>query len=361
MNNSTKNNKIDSLQALRTIAFLGIFFSHSTFFIKWPKLGVSVFFVLSGFLMMYTYEQKEFSLSLKNNISFSLNKIKKLYPLHIITMLFAIALNIFILLRFGYTADSIKTLIMEIALNLTLMQSWYPDTIINSSLNGVAWYLSTTMFLYFMFPYIQKLIKKSRLLLLWSACILLILAEILSDIFFINRFGMGSPLEIWSVYCFPIARLIDFFCGCCLGKTYLSLNNKKTGTAIYTLLEIVATALTVAAFLWLKNVQSNILLQALQNWTTIYIPLAIIWVFLFARCKGLLTKLLSNKLFIYIGNISSFAFLIHYVITQYTIIGLGVLKLELLGKKKAVLIFMELLITILISILYKKISTKKAR
>lgn len=51
----SSNSKIISLQALRAIAFLGIFLSHTNCFIQWPWLGVSTFFVLSGFLMMRTY------------------------------------------------------------------------------------------------------------------------------------------------------------------------------------------------------------------------------------------------------------------------------------------------------------------
>lgn len=48
----------------------------------------------------------------------------------------------------------------NIILQLFLLQSWYPDAGVNVSLNGVAWYLSTATFLYFMFPYIMMLIKK---------------------------------------------------------------------------------------------------------------------------------------------------------------------------------------------------------
>ena len=46
-----KKNKIESIQALRALAFLGIFFAHSHFFISWSALGVCVFFVMSGFAL----------------------------------------------------------------------------------------------------------------------------------------------------------------------------------------------------------------------------------------------------------------------------------------------------------------------
>lgn len=54
------NNKIESLDALRGIAFLGIFFLHSGFYIQWSQLAVSIFFALSGFLLVYrNYDDSE--------------------------------------------------------------------------------------------------------------------------------------------------------------------------------------------------------------------------------------------------------------------------------------------------------------
>lgn len=79
---------IYSLQALRGIAFLGIFASHTGFrcFVGTGRWGVSVFFVLSGFMMIYTYMGKNRIryVSLKDNLYFAWRKMKGLYLLHII-------------------------------------------------------------------------------------------------------------------------------------------------------------------------------------------------------------------------------------------------------------------------------------
>lgn len=99
----SEKRKIDSLQTLRAVAFIGIFLNHAGSNIQWAAWGVSVFFTLSGFLMYYQYEDKELECSVKNNMSFSLNKIKKLYPLHIITMICAALLYIVVNIAHGWS------------------------------------------------------------------------------------------------------------------------------------------------------------------------------------------------------------------------------------------------------------------
>lgn len=348
----TERGKIESLQALRALAFLGIFFDHAGFFIKWPTLGVSVFYVMSGFLMYYTNGNKSFHCSLKENLSFSLGKIKKLYPLHIVTMILAIILYFTSLVsNGGITFRNVVGLFGKIVLNITLLQTWVPYSSINVSLNGVAWYLSVTMFLYFMFPVLLKAIKKLEIKKLILLDIFILIIEILLCIPFIIILGENSPIYIWFMYCFPVFRLGDFWIGMSINILYLKNRASKSKDA--TIVEILMTMLTVMVFWILKKDFSNIFLIALHNWTTIFIPIAAAWVYLFANKNGLLTKVLSNRCMIYLGNISSYLFLIHYVITRYTNSLIRFLNLDFGNIQMSIIILAELILSILLSILYK--------
>lgn len=83
--------KIPALQGLRAIAFLCVFFHHSGLGILCTPLGpfgVSVFIVLSGFLMGGKYIANNVELSF--NPMFAIKKISQLYPLHIITLVLSI-------------------------------------------------------------------------------------------------------------------------------------------------------------------------------------------------------------------------------------------------------------------------------
>lgn len=346
--------KIKSLQALRAMAFLGIFFAHADFIISWSALGVSIFYVLSGFLMMHNHGNQGMDLSVRGSLRFSVNKIKKLYPLHIITMVFFIILSTALFLAHGDGITAYIGLLGKIVLNVFLLQSWVPHVSVNISLNGVAWYLSTAFFLYFMFPHIASWIRRKKDKFLLIFCFAILCAEIVSCIPWIYFLGESSFVYIWFMYFFPVFRLGDFFIGCCLGRIYRQKESDGKGTVLkYTLMEIAATAVTVGVFCWLgQDHRNSIILTAFHNWTTLYVPLAVIWVYLFAENKGIITILLSGRLFVNLGNISGPVFLIHYVVVLYTNNMLNFFDINLSKWQQMGAIVLELGASILASLFY---------
>ncbi len=347
--------RIDSLQALRALAFLGIFFQHSNFYISWAALGVSVFFVMSGFLMTYRYENVELVTSFRDNLLFSVKKIKKLYPLHVITMLFFVVLSLKSLIEGGITLKKTLLLIGEIGINVTLLQTWFYRTIF--SFNGVAWFLSVSLFLYFIFPWIKRIIERFSIIQLCIVSVAILIGEIVACTPVIIIFGNDSHVYTWFMYCFPVFRVGDFFIGCVLKRLFFERGMRLVGTLKATIFEVLTIAITV--FVYKNHIgQSNPFLIALHNWTTIYIPVAAMWVFLFASNKGIVTKLLTNKMTIFIGNISAYAFLIHYVVTKYSSIILDHRDIVLDERGRLILVISELAITIVLSVIYKNINEK---
>ena len=356
---SKKRPQIKSLQALRALAFIGIFLCHADVNINWSALGVSIFFVLSGFLMVYQYEGKELSVGIKDNLLFSWKKISKLYPLHIVMMVLSVLRILLLYLKNGVGLKKYIFLFGKIFLNITLLQTWVPHHDINVSINGVAWYLSVALFLYFLFPYLKKWINKINLKTVSLVCILLLLCEILLCIPMIRFFGLDNPVYIWFMYCFPVFRIGDFFVGCCLGKWYLDyIEDKSIPVSVATIGEILLFVISVFIVVWAKTEQQNIMLQALQNWTTIYIPIAALWVLAFSKKQGMLSKVLTNKITLYLGNISSYLFLIHLVIIQFFSAIMDNYSIVLLGYKKVVIVIMEFICSWIGTIIYQRINKK---
>lgn len=154
---NSENGRIKSLQGLRTLAFFGIFTSH-TGLTQLGAWGVSVFFVLSGFLMAYVYYERNLDCSLKRSVSFSIRKIKRLYPLHILMMLAALLLELVPLFK-HFSARSVILLLSKIGFNAALLQGWLPTQSMYYSLNAVSWFLSTCLLLYAAFPCILNRLR----------------------------------------------------------------------------------------------------------------------------------------------------------------------------------------------------------
>ena len=354
METQTENGKISSLQALRGLAFLGIFFIHTKAPVSWATIGVSTFFVLSGCLMYYRYEKKELPCSFRDNVRFSWSKMKKLYPLHMITMCLTVIMYLIIWNHNGFAMKDVAYMLAAIGLNITLLQSWVPYSPMCVSLNGVAWFLSTLMFLYFLFPYLKRWMKNKSNKHLITMCVLLVFTEILVCIPSVYMLGMDDPVYIWLTYNFPVFRLSDFLAGCCIGKCWAEMGKQEVSFSKASICEIVTFIITTGVHLWSAQRPQALILQAANNGTTLYLPFTVMWVLLFIHKKGILTKILTNRFTIFLGNISSYLFLIHFVVVQYftTIKGLFVIKLSYGGH--LFFIGVQLVISILLSVGYKK-------
>lgn len=320
---NTKQNQLKSLQGVRALAFAGIFSSHCgcSDLGAW---GVSVFFILSGFLMVYNYYDREFSCSVRNNIAFSVRKIQKLYPLHILMMLSALVFVVYSLIK-DFSFRHLILYIGEIILNIALMQTWVPSSAVYFSLNGVAWFLSVTLFLYAVFPVLLPVIKKisgkkqalTGMIMIY--CIQVVIGWLSQSV--------NSPIAYfdsfpkWVTYIFPVFRMGDFLIGGLAGYIFIHTENKKRGkTGVETGIEI-AVVLFMALSQYLFHRQDLFTgAEWFQN-NMLYTPSSVLFLYVFARSRGWLSGVFSNKPMNYIGNISAYTFLIHQMVIRYLDVG----------------------------------------
>ena len=140
-------NRIRSLQGARFLFVVLIYMSHCvTDNIVEPfdfggEIGVSFFFVLSGFVLSLGYGPKvsrgDFSTK-----KFFWRHFWKLYPLHV--LLYAVVLLLD--RRIGHTYDWI-----QMTTSLLLLQSWIPWNHTLYTVNAVSWFLCDTLFFYVVF------------------------------------------------------------------------------------------------------------------------------------------------------------------------------------------------------------------
>ena len=156
--------EIKGLTGLRGYAALWVFFLHATW--GWPVdsyamnvarlggSGLTIFFVLSGFILSYVYADL-FKEGRVTYTSFMRARIARVYPLHIFTLLLFAGLA-----NGGYAELGENDTFYTFLLNVGLVQSWGFTQLV--SWNQPAWSISTEMFAYLLFPVITVWVSRAN-------------------------------------------------------------------------------------------------------------------------------------------------------------------------------------------------------
>ena len=214
----TDKKLISSLQGLRAVAFLSVVLSHCGA----PWLGpwaISVFVALSGFLMTCNYyDRPRTAPGLRSAITFSLQKIRKLYPLHLIMMVAALLLVLKGLLA-QPSARGVLSCAAQLVVSIFLLQTWIPSSRFWFCLNGVAWYLSVQAFLYAIFPWLLAVLKKADTRRLRCIAAAIFCAQFLFSLAILKA-GLSGKAAFYLTYLCPLFRAGDFAISCCMGCLY---------------------------------------------------------------------------------------------------------------------------------------------
>jgi peptidoglycan/LPS O-acetylase OafA/YrhL len=187
-------------------------------------VGVSFFFVLSGFILVYTYAGREIGLH-----DFWQTRFARIYPAYLFSLLLAAPFFYFgtFLMHIPFFAFAQQHFALASVLVLLLLQSWIPAAAL--MWNAVAWSLSVEAFFYVVFPFaLAKYTKLSRNVL-WAlipACWVAGLA--VSAGYLLFRFA-GMPYvssanytsAVQFVKFFPLVRLPEFLMGMACGFLFL--------------------------------------------------------------------------------------------------------------------------------------------
>lgn len=332
--NNSKSKLLTHLQSLRAIAFISIVICHSRILNNsldcLGPWGVSLFFVLSGFVMIYSYYDKQRikKVSLISNVKFALIKLKRIWLLHILctcAMLF--------FCFFGTHAEALWRVIVKFLLNTVWIQEWFP--IRGRSPDTISWFICTIFLSYAIFPWVVSKFEKNysvgKAQYYLVVCLILQFAVAfigtkLSSTFVQNDDSFIEPnLSKWIVYEFPLSRLIDVFIGFNLG--YIFVNRKvQFSSNLTTFLEILGIFFAVIANYYYSTKSPRLYWYNLTGsydpknsitWAFIFSFSSILLIYSFAMQNGLISKLLTNKVSLYLAKISIYALFIHIVIFEY--------------------------------------------
>lgn len=190
---------IRSLTSLRIFLALGVVLFHFQLqtnhdagyspIIERSRLAVDAFFMLSGFIMAHVYGPSV-AAGAFNYRAFVVARIARLYPLHLVTLLFSL-LMVVVAASLGVAYEASTYSVRGFFEALFLVHAWFPtDTGINW--NGPTWSLSAEWFAYLTFPLFAFAALKLRrypLVLLGLG----VLSFILIDALYRQAFGKVLP------------------------------------------------------------------------------------------------------------------------------------------------------------------------
>ena len=189
-------------------------------------IGVNCFFVLSGFILVYTY-----GTSTLHARQFWRARFARIYPAYLVSLLISAPsfFHAVAHLDIAYLAWSKQHLTAASILTLGLLQAWLPQGAL--TWNAVCWSLSAEAFFYLLFPglllWVRRLTPRSLVLGI-AACSLLSLTLSTLYLFLhpdgIDKINSPETTLLWkNVLSYnPAARLPEFITGMLAGQMFLA-------------------------------------------------------------------------------------------------------------------------------------------
>lgn len=312
--------KLDSLTALRFFAATSIVIEHSGPSFRsmdWIPhlrydLGVSFFFVLSGFILSFAY--REFS-SDRSVRDFYIARIARIWPLHMFTLAAFFAL---IPTSRWFLQGSEGHHLGILLANVFLVQAWIPKSAFFFSGNAVSWSISAETFFYMLFPALRQ-----RWIQTWWPKLVLVLALALGVVALATWVGVKpfDPNHTMAVstlgigYISPLTQVLLFFIGMLAESVYQSLGkrNLHDGTTVWTALELTSIVLVIAVAHAVGGFKDRTALEIVVPYFSIA-PFFAFLILVFATGRGVFARILSSRLLVLLGECSFALYMSHQIL-----------------------------------------------
>ncbi|MFD7898769.1 acyltransferase family protein [Streptomyces sp. NPDC059743] len=240
-----KNARLSTLTGMRGVAALLVFFFHIStsglfhsaelnkdvqfVFGKAGGLGVSFFFVLSGFVLAWSARADD------TKRRFWRRRFAKILPNHFVTWALVIAL----MLTTGMAPSPFETVpqlddadsFLPSAASLLLIHAWLPDLTYSVAGNPVSWTLACEVLFYLSFPWLMRALSRIRPERLWGWALGTVAVIVALPAVVRATLSGGPPLawdptvSAWhhfAISFFPPARALEFVLGILMARIVLS-------------------------------------------------------------------------------------------------------------------------------------------
>ncbi|MDX2145443.1 MAG: acyltransferase [Rhodospirillaceae bacterium] len=281
-------------------------------------MGVSLFFVLSGFVLTHVYSGLNSGVQVKN---FLVARVARIWPGHLAALVL-----LYVVLEGdpSFHGTGQDSLILGLT-NIFLIHSWIPLTDYFFGYNSVSWSLSVELFFYLAFPILVWRLDDTKGLKLAFSFVLSIACLEFALLSNLPALPVpGATLSAAGVMCFnPVARLFEFVTGMIAARLWRqhggSLPRGRVSASIMEV-AIIATVVFVAHHLGLVATQTQPSVNAsLSVWISkggLLAPATALLIAVFASGHGCFSRLLASAPMRVLGEISFMIYLVHQIVLR---------------------------------------------
>ncbi len=258
---------------------------------------MSVFFILSGFILAYQYAGAR-----TTQKSYLVNRFARIYPIYAFT---AIATLPWIGITFVSTSNTdiatgIGQGILLIFANIFIIQAWFPQ-FFSFWNDGASWSISVEVFCYIILPFASTLLEQLTIRQLCAVAFICILFSALPGL---SAALFPSP-AVSIFYSLPIFRLPEFILGVC---TCLAAK-EGLGNRYGTFSQLVVLAVI---FIYLGFAGPALPIYVGHNW--IVAPSIAFIILSLSNSRGFISLILSSKPLLWLGKISYCIYSLQFLI-----------------------------------------------
>jgi peptidoglycan/LPS O-acetylase OafA/YrhL len=269
-------------------------------------LAVDFFFLLSGFILAYTYLAADGSVR-GGKRAFWVARIARIYPVYLLGLL----LGMEPYLANGHRLFGVGTAGVA---SLFLMQAWFPSTL---GWNQPAWSLSVEAFFYLLFPLLLPLVARLdhrglwRLVAItWAAFALIIFILYLLGLRFGTLWWWGNVVRYN-----PLVSLPEFLVGMALGLLFSRPGGVATGLSRWSdrgLDRAIALVAALLLALLLMTSATGYSTGDLDSMAVFVLPFLATLILLLAFGRGVVARALAHPRMLWLGEISYGVYIVHW-------------------------------------------------
>ena len=256
--------------------------------------------MLSGFGIYLSSKRPK--CSIKGAIKFAIDKVKKIYPAYIFSLLLGC---IWLFLATDNMTRFIAKVVAYGLIDASLLQSLTGMTKFSHSLNGVCWFLSTIFICYMFCPLFLKIVdrlntnKKTYYFMILSFAMLMLLSILA---YYIDKLELINGMINDLFYGHPFIRCWYLLIGMIVGSIYKRNQKQINGCHVFATMMI-----AILWFLFRNEFEKFVPFIRLMD-----VMICTIVLYVISMGSGRIIDFLKLPKMVWLGSISMYIFLFHY-------------------------------------------------